>query len=198
MRACFFGDSFTLGVGDEAGLGWVGRVVARMQGNLADLAAYNLGIRRDTSADILHRWQAEAEARLAPAHPHRLAFCFGANDCADDGAGQPRLSHAETMRNARDILTRALETAPPILIGPPPILDDRAADRRIAALEADLHKLADSCIVPFLPVFDILRRNPAWTSGAGAGDGTHPDAAGYDFLANVIWEWPIFQIWARP
>lgn len=53
MQICFFGDSFTYGVGDPAGLGWRGRVVRRLIGVRPDVTAYDLGIRRNTSADIL-------------------------------------------------------------------------------------------------------------------------------------------------
>ena len=45
IRACFLGDSFTFGQGDDTGLGWVGRVLAAERGRGVELTAYNLGIR---------------------------------------------------------------------------------------------------------------------------------------------------------
>src|SRR6202011_3560744 len=81
IRICFFGDSMVNGTGDDACLGWVGRVCAAARRRGRDLTCYNLGIRRDTSADVLARWQREAEARLLPEHDGRLIFSFGANDC---------------------------------------------------------------------------------------------------------------------
>lgn len=196
VRVCFFGDSFTHGVGDQDGLGWRGRVANGLLKELPDLTAYDLGIRRDTSADILRRWEAEAQARLPPGFRHRLAFCFGTNDCADDGTGRARVALGETIGNAHDILSRSAACAPTIMIGPPPILDDSAADRRIAAAERELRAVAEACEVPFFPVFELLRGAPAWTLGAARGDGTHPDAAGYEFLAGCIREWPAFRGWA--
>jgi hypothetical protein len=53
-RACFFGDSFRAGVGDEQGLGWVGRVVARARADGFEVTAYNLGVRRQTGPRSLH------------------------------------------------------------------------------------------------------------------------------------------------
>ncbi|WP_111430581.1 GDSL-type esterase/lipase family protein [Rhodobacteraceae bacterium DSL-40] len=196
MRACFIGDSFTHGVGDAAGLGWRGRVVARMQAGVPDLTAYDLGIRRDTSGDIRRRWEAEALARLAAGFRHRLVFSFGTNDCADDGTGAARVPMAESLGHADAILARAARMAPTLLIGPPPVLDDPAADARIARLEPELATVAGRHGVPFLPVFEALRQDAAWRQSAAAGDGTHPDGAGYAALAARIWDWPAFRHWA--
>jgi lysophospholipase L1-like esterase len=71
MRICFFGDSFVNGTGDDDGLGWVGRVVARARQGGRDVTAYNLGIRRDTSADVAARWVGEARLRLPHEHDGR-------------------------------------------------------------------------------------------------------------------------------
>ena len=64
VRPCFVGDSFINGTGDDTCLGWVGRVCAAMRASGRDLTLYNLGIRRDTSADIAVRWLDETSRRL--------------------------------------------------------------------------------------------------------------------------------------
>src|SRR5437773_118332 len=64
MRICFFGDSFVNGTGDDEGLGWVGRVVARARQDGRDVTGYNLGIRANTSADVAARWAGEARLRI--------------------------------------------------------------------------------------------------------------------------------------
>ncbi|NSY12743.1 GDSL-type esterase/lipase family protein [Agrobacterium vitis] len=195
MRICFFGDSFTHDVGDEEGLGWRGRIVARLLKERPNLTAYDLGIRRDTSADISNRWEMEALVRLPQGYQHRLAFCFGTNDCADDGSGIRRVSYAETVKNTHAILARSAALAPTILIGPPPILDDPTADHRIEELEPALQSIAEQYNIPFIPMLDTLRHAPQWTQGAAAGDGTHPDRAGYAFMADCIWKWSAFSAW---
>src|SRR5579864_3855917 len=101
MRVCFFGDSFVNGTGDDEGLGWVGRVVASARQAGLDLTAYNLGIRRDTSADVAARWLYEARLRLPAEHEGRLVFSFGANDCASvDVDGRPRVACGDSLSNA--------------------------------------------------------------------------------------------------
>ena len=51
------------GVGDPKGQGWVTRVVGRTQYPDLELTAYNLGVRGDTSADVLRRWATEVPVR---------------------------------------------------------------------------------------------------------------------------------------
>ena len=91
MRICFIGDSFVAGAGDDDCLGWPGRLCAAARQAGHDLTLYNLGIRRDTSADIAARWEAEARARLPAEHDGRLVFLFGVNDCVEDTPGHPRM-----------------------------------------------------------------------------------------------------------
>lgn len=194
MRICFIGDSFVNGIGDDEGLGWRGRVTAAALKAGLDITAYDLGIRRNTSTDILARWEAEATVRLPEGVDHRLLFAFGTNDCADDGAGKRRVPLAKTLGNAEAILTGARAMAPTLMIGPPPMLDDEEADERIAELEGKLGALCQRLDIPFLPVLDPLQHD-AWTKGALSGDGTHPDARGYELLAGEILAWPAFRTW---
>lgn len=99
MRVCFTGDSIVNGTGDDDGLGWVGRIVAKLRAHGRDITYYNLGIRRDTSADVAARWRDEIERGLPPRFTRRLAFSFGANDCVMEGPG-PRVSLAHSLANA--------------------------------------------------------------------------------------------------
>ena len=48
MRVVFVGDSLTVGVGDPAYLGWVGRLCAAAPLAGLELTAYNLGVRSET------------------------------------------------------------------------------------------------------------------------------------------------------
>ena len=174
MRICFIGDSFVHGTGDDACLGWVGRVCAALRQQGHDLTSYNLGIRRDTSADIRQRWQREAQLRLPPEHDGRLVFSFGANDCCLDDAGLGvRVPHGESIANARDILAAAKAWLPTLMVGPLPV-GDRDVDTRVAALSAAFAPVCASIGVPYLEVFPVAAVSAAWVSEAAAGDGSHP------------------------
>ena len=183
MRLCVFGDSFAAGVGDESGLGWVGRIASAIHATGSVPTVYPLGIRRDTSADIRARWRAEADRRLVAGEPARLIFAFGTNDCARGEEGDPRLSPEATLANAEAILREAAALAPTLVLGPLPVLDDEAIDARVARLEPRIAAIAARLGLPFVPLFDVARRSEAWRRGAAARDGTHSDAAGYAALA---------------
>ena len=182
-RICFFGDSMVNGTGDDACLGWVGRICASARHSGRDLTFYNLGIRRDTSADVLARWQREAEARLPPEHDGRLVFSFGANDCCPgEDIGGVRVAPGRAMANAETILTAAVVWCPTLMVGPLPIYD-AAVDRRIRHLSDDFASLCARLRVPYLDVFDLAVASDIWVREIAAGDGVHPNEAGYEMMA---------------
>jgi lysophospholipase L1-like esterase len=56
MHLFFIGDSFVNGTGDPDYLGWTGRVCQAGYQQGWKITAYNLGVRRETSAEIKQRW----------------------------------------------------------------------------------------------------------------------------------------------
>jgi len=198
MRICFLGDSFVNGTGDDTALGWPGRLVAGLRGQGQDVTSYNLGIRRDTSADIAARWQDEVERRFRTDEPKRLLFSFGANDCASDEAGRPRVPFETSLRKTTEIQTAAKAVAPVLMVGPAPVLDDVQTDARVGRLSAAFGPLCRSIEVPYLAIFPFLATCADWRQEAAAGDGTHPNRKGYAALADFIGRWPDYATWAAP
>jgi acyl-CoA thioesterase I len=197
-RVCFVGDSFVNGTGDDDGLGWVGRVVARARQGGCDVTAYNLGIRRDTSEDIAARWMSEARRRLLPEHDGRLVFSFGANDCvADDENGTPRVKLADAVANARTILQAARDWLPTLMIGPASVVGSADANTRIVALSGEYASLCESLFIPYLEICRITLASPVWTEEALAGDGAHPNRGGYAFVAEAVANWSAWLAWIR-
>lgn len=188
IRICFIGDSFTAGTGDPEALGWMGRVAAAAMASGHNLTAYNLGVRRETSADILRRWQQECAPRAMPGTEMRVVFCFGANDTALDN-GRRRLTLEQSLTNAHALLREAKVKYPVLLIGPPPVADAEH-DKRIAELARELGKVAEREGVPYLNVFTPLQTAIAWRQEVVANDGSHPRANGYRELAELIVGWP--------
>jgi acyl-CoA thioesterase I len=190
LRICFVGDSFVAGAGDETGLGWVGRVTAAAWHRGCGVTAYNLGVRRDTSADILRRAEAEVLARLLgnPGDGRAVVFSFGANDATHEDEA-PRVPPEQTVAHALELLSWAEERWPVLVLGVPPLAHDAAHDARAAALEPLLAEVAAELELPFLPLHAALAAVPAWRAGALRGDGVHPDGAGYAALAALVEAW---------
>jgi len=194
MRICFIGDSFVHGTGDDECLGWAGRLSSAARKSGCDLTCYNLGVRRDTSADIALRWRAEAQARLPEGHDGRLVFSFGANDCTPtDTTGAVRVAHAQALENAAAILGAANGWRSTLFVGPLPVCDDPITDERIARLSEDLTIVCAGVGVPYLPVFSLALTSEVWRREAAAGDGTHPNTRGYTWLSELVSAWSAWQ-----
>ncbi len=189
IRLMVFGDSFVAGVGDLHCRGWAGRAAAKAGARGTPLILFPLGIPGQTTPEIAARWRAEAEARRHPDGPTRLVFSFGSNDCATAEGGGPRVAQRDTLAAARIMLEAARAWAPVLVIGPLPIGDDSDADARVAALCPALGALCGDLGVPYLPVFETMRCETAWTEGAARDDGTHPDGTGYNALAALVDAW---------
>ncbi|KQC34984.1 GNAT family N-acetyltransferase [Frankia sp. ACN1ag] len=184
VRVCFLGDSFTAGVGDPTGLGWVGRLAARTENRGLHLTAYNLGIRGNTSAQIRARWRQECLPRLSEAQEARLVLSFGVNDMTHDGQGL-RVPPDRSVANLAALLTEALPILPVLMVGPPPS-GDPGRDERVAALDEQYASVCAAKDVPYITVFAALKEQPSWQQEIAAGDGAHPAAAGYEQLTDLI------------
>lgn len=177
VRVCFFGDSLTAGVGDPKALGWVGRVAARTPWSTdIHLTGYNLGVRGETTEEIVVRMPLESATRFSRGDEHRVVIAPGVVDA---------LSHVEPARSAA-ALGFGLEAAsvPVMVVGPPPVGDDdmRARVESLDAAFADVCKNRD---VTYIPTFSALAHRKPWQD-ARADDGLHPNQTGYGLLAHVV------------
>jgi acyl-CoA thioesterase I len=178
---CFVGASLTAGYGDPKGLGWVGRVVSRTQHPDLDLTAYNLGVRGDTSADVMARWRAETAPRWAPRSERRLVLSVGANDLATE------VSTARSRLNLANILDEAITGGiAAFVVGLTPVTDTEMNERIQALAEAQ----ADVCArrgVTYVDCFRPLVGHDQWLSDLNASpDRVHPGQAGYGLIAWLV------------
>ncbi|MFI6843171.1 GDSL-type esterase/lipase family protein [Kitasatospora sp. NBC_00085] len=184
LRICFPGDSFTQGVGDPEYRGWVGRV---LQATGGDVTAFNLGVRRNTSADVLARIRPEVDARTVPGADSRLVLSVGSNDTVRE-AGRPRVAPERCVANLAALLDGARGRGLGVLVvGPPPVADAGAEHLdRLPALVGAPAALCAGRGGSFVDVTAALAADPVWTAEALAGDGAHPGAGGYRRLAGLV------------
>lgn len=185
LTVLFLGDSFVAGVGDATALGWTGRLLASTHRPDRDVTGYVLGVRRQTSDDVLDRWEREADVRLPGVGVGALVVSFGVNDAmAEDG--RRRVPEDRTVDNLARLVERARTRGLAVLVvGPPPVADDDV-NARIAALDARLAAAAAALGVPFVSTAGPLLDDPVWCEQVAAGDGAHPGAAGYERLASLV------------
>src|SRR5215213_7263788 len=131
VRLCAVGDSYVAGVGDPRALGWLGRVLVRTATAEVSVTAYNLGVRGDSSADVLARWREESSRRWFDGAENRLVVGVGCNDV---GSG---LSLARSRLNLANVVDDAVSDGlEPFVVGPPPTLDPAFNDRLAAVVSA--------------------------------------------------------------
>jgi acyl-CoA thioesterase-1 len=193
IRICFLGDSFVNGTGDSTYLGWVGRLCAQLSQGGKSVTGYNLGIRRETSAELAGRWQDEVQRRLPEGYEGRLVFSFGTNDTAFEN-GQLRVETRDSLKNLRQILETARGHYPVLMVGPPPV-DDPAHCQRLQGLSQQFSQACQALSVPYLDVLSPLLASPIWMAEVQAGDGAHPDARGYAEYAHLVQSWPVWSRW---
>jgi acyl-CoA thioesterase-1 len=184
IRICFIGDSYVQGTGDPECLGWAGRICVNAQRAGHNLTYYNLGVRRETSADIARRWQAECERRLPATSENYLVLSFGVNDVTIEN-GAPRVAEEETLGNLRAILDAARTRYHSLFVGPPAV-PDAGRNARLARLSERMLDVAAQAGVPSVALFPYLVNDAQWLGEVQANDGAHPRAAGYARMATRI------------
>jgi lysophospholipase L1-like esterase len=184
IRICFIGDSYVHGTGDDDCLGWAGRLCAAARRAGHNITYYNLGVRRETSADIARRWQAECVARLLPGTQNHLVFSFGANDVSLVD-GRRRVAEDETLANLQSMLETAKPVYRTLVVGPPPVADAEH-DARLAQLSVRMQGVAAGLDIPYIATLPALIEDRVWREEVRGNDGSHPRGGGYARLAGIV------------
>lgn len=199
IRICFIGDSLVNGAGDNTALGWAGRVCASANAGGAFVTYYNLGIRGNTSRDILLRWKNECALRLPNSCDGRVVISCGVNDTAIVN-GSLRVSSEESCANIREILHGAKDYKA-FVVGPPPV-QDAAHNERIDALSKVLSREVEALNVPYLDLFSSLVSDEMYNRDVSSNDGCypkgfHPTSSGYSRIAEIVCLSPSWWFHAR-
>jgi acyl-CoA thioesterase I len=181
LALVFLGASLVAGVGDPKGQGWVTRVVGRTQHPDLQLTAYNLGVRGNTSADVLDRWASEVPARWVGRTERRLVVSMGTDDIL---TGISLARHRLNLANLLD--DAATQGVGTFVVSPPPGDDDELNGRLEVMVEAQ----ADVCArrgVPFVDCYHPLQGHDQWrTDLAASSVPHHPGQAGYGLIAWLV------------
>ncbi len=183
-RICFIGDSFVNGTGDEQALGWVGRLCAIASQQGLDLTYYNLGIRGNTSRDVLARIDNDLSLRLGKAIDERVVISFGVNNTLLE-EGVPRVSLEESIDNLTEIIQIIKAKYSLLIVGLLPV-DDKQQNIRIKSINDAYKLIAEKFEIPFVDVFEQLESNHDYRSEIEKTDGAHPKSQGYKKITQAI------------
>jgi acyl-CoA thioesterase I len=184
IRICFIGDSYVQGTGDDECLGWAGRLCAAARRAGHNITYYNLGVRREASADIARRWQVECAARLLPGTQNHVVFSFGANDVGLVD-GRRRVAEEETIANLQAMLETAKPVYHTLVVGPPPAADAEH-NARLAQLSLRMQGVTAGLGIPYIATLPALVEDRVWREDVRGNDGSHPRAGGYARLAEIV------------
>lgn len=184
LRLAFFGDSLVNGTGDREMLGWCGRLAALAATPEREVTCYNLGVRHQTSAELLARLPSELAIRMAGTFEKRAVISIGFNDTMAEG-GILRVPPQESGTNLAAMADAVRACCPLLVVGPPTSID-ADQDRRIRDLSAAFSEVCAARRVPFIPVRDFTAASPLWRREAAANDGRHPRGTAYAELARMI------------
>jgi len=193
IRICFLGDSFVNGTGDETYLGWTGRLCVAARTDKIAVTYYNLGVRRNTSLDILRRCEAECNIRLPESCDGRVVLCCGVNDMMFEN-GKIRVTNELSSKNVSQILQQTRAKYKTIMIGPAPV-GDEDLNSRIQTISAAYAQEAELLSIPYIEVFSHLISDQKYIAESKKNDGFHPKSYGYSAIFKVIAESP--QWWFK-
>jgi acyl-CoA thioesterase I len=184
IRICFLGDSFVNGTGDETYLGWTGRLCAAAKTLNHSLTYYNLGIRRNTSTDILQRWEQECTRRLPDFCDARMVLSCGVNDMVIE-EGRMRVSIEKSRENVQQILRSASAKYKTVMIGPAPV-GDSDLNIRLKNLSEAYAQEAGALGISFIEIFSHLISDQTYLLESKNNDGYHPRSYGYSAITDII------------
>jgi acyl-CoA thioesterase-1 len=156
-----FGDSLVEGLGSEDLTGFVGLLEQDL-----GIAIYNAGHRRDTTADLLNRIDADVLAY----QPQVVILVIGGNDAVRF------VSEDEVLANLEQLFVRFADAGVSIVFGE--VTDDVLYKNRNQKMRA----LAERHGVYYVPG---LMKNVFWTL-SNKFDPLHPDDKGYQLMAERI------------
>lgn len=207
LRVCFVGDSYINGSGDEACLGWIGRLCERRFSRRFRLTFYDLGIRGQTTDEIRDRWKGECLSRLPNGADNRVVLQFGINDVAVVTGSGRRVEEEASVENAEAIVADVAGMFPALWVGLPPANVACSPMRPTADMEIDFSQataaalnrryqvLAAKLGVPYLDIHTPLMANHDYMDSLTRGDRMHCDGSGYAIMAETIDAWDAWSAW---
>jgi lysophospholipase L1-like esterase len=138
--------------------------------------------------------------------PHGILLAAGLNDTARVGRpdGRPQLNAEGFLFGLQQLLDRARATAPVLVLGLTPVLDDLMPYAEVLWYSLEQVRryeglLEEACLeadVPFLPLLDALLADPCWSQWLSS-DGVHLNSEGHRQVYQRVQRWPALLRWAE-
>ena len=179
LRVVVLGDELLTASGDPKGLGWLGRVQARLpQGE--DVAFFPLAMVGETTTALLERWRTEAMPRFTPNTENYLVLALGAADVKEG------ITISRSRLNLASLLDDAIREGVKIfVVGPTPTCDPET-DFEIEHLSAGFEDVVRRRQIPYVDCFKPLKEHDGWQAETKAHPRGLPGQVGYGLVAWLV------------
>lgn len=179
LRVVVLGDELLTGAGDPKGLGWLGRVQARIpQGE--DVAVFPLAKIGETTAQLLDRWQTEALPRFSKETENYLVLALSSQDIlAQTTISRSRLNLASLLDDA------IREGVSVFVVGPTPT-GVSEYDAEVSELNAGFADVVKRRQLKYVDCFSPLKEHEGWLSEVSNHPRRLPGQVGYGLMAWLV------------
>jgi acyl-CoA thioesterase-1 len=179
LRVVVLGDELLTGAGDPKGLGWLGRVQARLPHG-EDVALFSLAKIGETTGALLERWRTEALPRFSKETENYLVIALGSTDIqAGTTLSRSRLNLASVLDDA----TR--EGVKVFVVGPAPT-GVREYDSEVGELSLGFADVVKRRQMKYVDCFNPLREHEGYLAEVSQHPRRLPGQVGYGLIAWLV------------
>ena len=179
IRVVILGDELLTGAGDPKGLGWLGRVQARLPKG-ENVAFFPLAMVDENTGELLERWKSEALKRFSPESENYLVVALSSKDIeAGTTISRSRLNLASLLDDAQREGVKAF------VVGPTP-LGNPEYDAEVEHLNAGFYDVVKRRQIRYVDCFSPLKDHEGWLGEVTASERNLPGQVGYGLIAWLV------------
>lgn len=179
IRVVALGDELLTGAGDPKGLGWFGRVQARLpQGE--DVAFFPLAQIGETTADLYERWRTEALPRFSPSTENYLVVCPSSKDI------EAGVTISRSRLNLASLLDDALREGVSVLVVGPAPTAVAEYDAEMSHLNEGFADVVKRRGLRYVDCFSPLKDHEGWVGEVFNHARRLPGQVGYGLIAWLV------------
>ena len=179
IRVVILGDELLTGAGDPKGLGWLGRVQARLPKG-EDVAFFPLAMVDENTGELLERWKSEAIKRFSPESENFLVVALSSKDIeAGTTISRSRLNLASLLDDAQR------EGVKSFVVGPTP-RGNPEYDAEVEHLNAGFYDVVKRRQIRYVDCFNPLKDHEGWLAETTARERNLPGQVGYGLIAWLV------------
>jgi hypothetical protein len=173
------GDELLTGAGDPKGLGWLGRVQARLpQGE--DVAFFPLAMVGETTSKLLERWRSEAMLRFTSESENYLVLALSPADIS------AAITISRSRLNLASLLDDAMREGVKIFVVGPAPTGVTEFDHELEHLCAGFEDVVKRRNIIFVDCFKPLREHEGWLREVQSHQRRLPGQVGYGLIAWLV------------